>query len=1188
MPALCAVFFATGCEEPPPDDPPSDRLFVAVGDAEVTINNETTITVTSLEDGAAGEGSVTVTVDDSDDEGAGEGVVTVDQGTFSEVATTDLNDAGTATFTFRCIDVGTVNLSVVGPTGDGKATIECVAAQVVRFIAVDKTNCDQFLQADGASDCTVNVTVRNNINQLDTSAILAVDVVSVVSPTGGGVDQNVLKVDDADAPSNRIANITADANPYTFIVASPSRDTVQTMTLAITDDGGNKVEIVVDIVPFADRSSVEIEADEQNITEGRETQVTITAKDASGAAAAGQLVTMTSTANLIPEVGGCLAAAGDDFEATMDDAGTCTFAVAADDEVDPANNIGTLRVEFQADQINRIDTINLTIAQQGQVVANVTAAPLEIFADQEPSTSTIVANVQIDGAGLEDATVRAEVANNSRGVIRLTTVAVGADNPAAITADAAEANTDGAGLISFTVVADNALSRGRGTITVTILLEDGTEVARQLVDISVDREPVLSTLVFEDFDPDSVIGVPGGPLPSSTGLSFRLLDEENQPVPNVPVTFTAQSSVPGVSVVPFALSDATGFVQTVVTAGRVAGPLTVIAVTDNGLSAASPPISVVGGLPNSAFSAVNCDTVAARAPFQTACSATLADKFTNVVETELNVQFRAEGGNITSTASSAGGIASGTFSTGEPGPGSADVRAWSYSPIRTAPDAVRQAFPGCFDRTTRSPCNLLELCQTDDPTFRAFCPLPPNIAGTASCTADISELSTDALLDEAADPGEWELALFFPELSAIGDVVTAQFAAYSVEHRACGIPLSCLVGDANGLGVDDSDDCPVNAGCLDFSAETECPQNGLLDVLAAVRGEEGFDDRNGNGVRDVGEAFTDTNGNGFRDAGEPFVDANGNGAHDPAEDFVDFPEPFLDKNSSCSYDNLNENRGLTAGQKVTLSDLFIDSDPDDGLFGFVNNNVRTETNGVFDSDTEIFLKTTVVQLGSARLQVGTAAGAAVCGPDGRAVVDCEDVSGVSEGTSSCTETAGGEAILEGCLPVEEKFRIGTTAVLAFRWTDENGNCPTDDFAGSPSIEVDGPLTIAFNDGPYSQAECGSSPGARNPERPWCADQAGLAARTREVVLTPDCAQDDVGEKTATLTFELDGQVASVTIPVGCPACGDRIIEPLAGEACDDGNRANGDGCDAACTNEEGFTCIDNPDPDVGGSLCTPN
>jgi hypothetical protein len=62
-------------------------------------------------------------------------------------------------------------------------------------------------------------------------------------------------------------------------------------------------------------------------------------------------------------------------------------------------------------------------------------------------------------------------------------------------------------------------------------------------------------------------------------------------------------------------------------------------------------------------------------------------------------------------------------------------------------------------------------------------------------------------------------------------------------------------------------------------AVTRNPRDGLVSVLAYVRGEEFFQDNNANGTRDPGEMFIDQ--------GEPFVDANDNGTYDKGELFID-------------------------------------------------------------------------------------------------------------------------------------------------------------------------------------------------------------------------------------------------------------------------------------------------------------
>ncbi|MGC9042641.1 MAG: hypothetical protein ACP5KG_02155 [Myxococcota bacterium] len=57
------------------------------------------------------------------------------------------------------------------------------------------------------------------------------------------------------------------------------------------------------------------------------------------------------------------------------------------------------------------------------------------------------------------------------------------------------------------------------------------------------------------------------------------------------------------------------------------------------------------------------------------------------------------------------------------------------------------------------------------------------------------------------------------------------------------------------------------------------PRDGLVTIIAATTGEEEFDDENGNGQYDEGEAFVDL--------GEPFVDMNDNNQWDSDEAFID-------------------------------------------------------------------------------------------------------------------------------------------------------------------------------------------------------------------------------------------------------------------------------------------------------------
>jgi cysteine-rich repeat protein len=1217
--AVAVLASASTCEPPAPVDDARPVTFVSAADRTVEHNKKTTVTVTSLTaELTRASGDVTVTVAPGitrDRDGKVIPDVTVENAAFIAPIDTDPTEAtatatlenGEAAFEFLCNPTGLtedveVELTVAGPNSTtARTTVVCEPQVIKRLITFSKADCAARLQADGDSTCVVNMTVRDLNNTVAPGVTVDVSVESTVrAGTGGSGNANVLSATENGQRAQKLEGLETDVSGVaSFYIASPELRLEQTINLIATDDAGNSGKESFVIAPFEDKSQVSIVALPASISSGGTTRVTVTGRALNGDLAVGGEATITITGELTATPEGCLAQQGESLKATLTD-GTCAFNLLAGN-IGVAAATAQVAATFQAATAGaqRIASTTVTVNPANVSIATVSLSEPLIFADAQPSTTTVTVSTSRNGVPRQGARVTATVSPDATGVVRFISTRVGTAAPlAAANQDTATVVAGVDGVVSFTVTSDNPLSRGNGRILLAVT-DPQTTQAFDVVDpanvtVTVDRAPLLSTLVFDSFDGPKVIGVPGGPLASSTGLKFKLLDEQNLPVANTPVRFVAQSSVPGVVVVPFGTSNSDGIVKTVVTAGPVAGPVTVVALIDSpALSAVSEAVSIVGGVPNSAYTSLVCTKIAGADP-STACKVTLADKFTNLATTTTRVQFRAEGGNITPSAEATGGTATANFVAGPPGVGSADIRLWTYSPLRNVPPVLKQApatretsngtvsAAGCFDDTIRTPCDLYALCADERAEARLFCPLPPSVSGDpTSCVADIDELALSALDNERNNPA-WEFGLYDNDPDII-----AEFTEYVATGRSCGPVLGCLVGDYDGLSLDPSDDCPVNAGCLDFSALTECPQDGLVDILAAVRGEEAFDDQNGNGRRDEGEPFDDVNSNGFRDntesLREPFTDQNNNGVYDSPENFVDFPEPFLDKNSSCSFDSLNANPRLTASQKVQLSDLFIDSDPDDGRFGFQTDGQRLESNGIFDSDTEIFVKTAVVQLGPPGLQFGVrVANPNDCGQNGTSLLACPAEAQAQRNSQSlCTETALREAILQGCsigepscgpvsptCPADVGFRDGELVVYVFRWTDTNGNCPTDDFAGSPAIDTDGPIEVTFNDGPYSPGECGGAigdPNTKNIERPWCEEHPFLGAPTREVTIRADCASE-TGDRPATLRFSLGDAVVPVSFTVSCPLCGDLRVE--GSETCDDGNTIPGDGCDEACAIED--------------------
>jgi adhesin/invasin len=94
--------------------------------------------------------------------------------------------------------------------------------------------------------------------------------------------------------------------------------------------------------------------------------------------------------------------------------------------------------------------------------------------------------------------------------------------------------------------------------------------------------------------------------------------------------------------------------------------------------------------------------------------------------------------------------------------------------------------------------------------------------------------------------------------------------------------------------------------------DTAHPRNGWASIMVAVRGEEAFDDRNGNGIYDAGEPFTDTQQ-------EAYIDKDDSGARNDGTGSAPFEE-FIDDNGNGSYDGANGvwDSNKTIFQNITL------------------------------------------------------------------------------------------------------------------------------------------------------------------------------------------------------------------------------------------------------------------------------
>lgn len=207
--------------------------------------------------------------------------------------------------------------------------------------------------------------------------------------------------------------------------------------------------------------------------------------------------------------------------------------------------------------------------------------------------------------------------------------------------------------------------------------------------------------------------------PTTSVVTFLLLDENDNPVANAEIDFTLNTGNGGVSLDPaVGYTNSEGYVSTTVTSGTVPTPVRITAsYSEDGeilVSQVSDGITISTGLAdNNSFSlAVETFNVEALATdgIEVEVTAYAADHFNNPVPDGSTIQFTAEGGAIGSSCSTVDGVCSVTWRSQNPRPlASGDPRFdSSFDFVNTIVDA------GCGAGTFYSygPCLEGEISET--------------------------------------------------------------------------------------------------------------------------------------------------------------------------------------------------------------------------------------------------------------------------------------------------------------------------------------------------------------------------------------------------------------------------------------------------------------------------------------------
>ena len=205
----------------------------------------------------------------------------------------------------------------------------------------------------------------------------------------------------------------------------------------------------------------------------------------------------------------------------------------------------------------------------------------------------------------------------------------------------------------------------------------------------------------------------GSSRPTSSVVSFTLLDDLSNPMPDVPVDFRVNDTAgSGISVTSRALSDPTGTVTAVLSAGTQAGPVTVVATADpDGLfggpvTVESAPVAITGEFPTSHIP-IFC--ARPRRPF-------LRGRRRSVAPSPWPIGLRMSRREPTWSSSERRVATSHRlppvrathpplFTTGEPGASVASVLSyngdsWSYGALIPTLDVVEDATPRLYDNGT--------------------------------------------------------------------------------------------------------------------------------------------------------------------------------------------------------------------------------------------------------------------------------------------------------------------------------------------------------------------------------------------------------------------------------------------------------------------------------------------------------
>jgi hypothetical protein len=222
---------------------------------------------------------------------------------------------------------------------------------------------------------------------------------------------------------------------------------------------------------------------------------------------------------------------------------------------------------------------------------------------------------------------------------------------------------------------------GDDTISATALVDNVVLTATAQVTVAA---ATVGSIQFVSADPENIglLGTGGAGRQETSTVRFAVTDSTGGPVSGATVDFTLNTTIGGIQMTPTtAQSDATGVVQTVVSAGSVATSVRVTATVNPSsptIAAQSDQLTITTGIPdNDSFDlSLGCVNIEGWNLTGVATDVTvrMSDRYNNPVPDGTAVTLNAEGGQIggscqtATTPTNGGGVCSVTFVSQDPRP----------------------------------------------------------------------------------------------------------------------------------------------------------------------------------------------------------------------------------------------------------------------------------------------------------------------------------------------------------------------------------------------------------------------------------------------------------------------------------------------------------------------------------------